>query len=113
MGGINDYVTKLSLACPVSTTQTWRGAVETLEQARHAAAEPLGRPLLDDCVDPISCELQPVIGVSDKGPCYRPPLRRLHPLRLWGAKPGACTESDAFAGGTAFWLPHSPVVLRR
>lgn len=71
MGGIADYVSKLSLACPVSTTQTWRDAVEAIEQARQTVHELLGRPLLDDCVNPTTGEIEPVIVVSDNGPCYK------------------------------------------
>jgi transposase InsO family protein len=71
LGGVVDYAAKVALACPVSATKTWRDAVTVLETARDRAGELLGRPLLDDCTDPATGELTPVIVVSDNGACYR------------------------------------------
>jgi hypothetical protein len=59
------------LACPVSATKTWRDAIGVLESERDRAGELLGRPLLEDCIDPDTGELTPVIVVSDTGACYR------------------------------------------
>jgi putative transposase len=42
-----------------------------VEDARERASELLGRPLLEDCIDPETGELTPVIVVSDNGACYR------------------------------------------
>ena len=53
-----DYATKLALACPVSTTQ---GAIETAEAL-------LGRPFVEDCVDPATGEIVPLVIVTDNGP---------------------------------------------
>lgn len=41
------------------------------EHARDRASELLGRPLLEDCTDPETGELTPVVVVSDNGACYR------------------------------------------
>jgi putative transposase len=71
MSGVVDYVAKLALCCPVTTTKTWRDAVGALEDARGAVEDLLGVPLLHDCTCPDTGELTPVIVVSDNGPCYR------------------------------------------
>jgi putative transposase len=71
MSGVVDYVAKLALTCPVTTTKTWREAVAALEDARSVVHDLLGVPLLDDCTCPDTGELTPVIVVSDNGPCYR------------------------------------------
>lgn len=71
LGGVVDYAAKVALACPVSATKTWRDAVAVLEDARERAGELLGRALLEDCIDPHTGELTPVIVVSDNGACYR------------------------------------------
>ena len=71
MSGVVDYVAKLALTCPVTTTKTWRDAVTALEDARSVAHDLLGVALLDDCTCPQTGELTPVIVVSDNGPCYR------------------------------------------
>ena len=66
-----DYVTKLSIACPVTATARWQDAVATLEDARAAVAALLGRSLLEDCTDPATGEITPVIVVTDNGSCYK------------------------------------------
>jgi putative transposase len=71
LGGLVDYVAKVALACPVSATKTWRDAVAVLETGRERAGELLGRPLIEDCTDPDTGEITPVIVVSDNGSCYR------------------------------------------
>jgi len=71
MSGVVDYVAKLALCCPVTTTKTWRDAVAALEDARSAVEDLLGVPLLEDCTCSQTGELTPVIIVSDNGPCYR------------------------------------------
>lgn len=71
LGGVVDYAAKIALACPVSATKTWRDAVGVLEDARDRARDLMGRSLLDDCTDPESGELTPVVVVSDNGACYR------------------------------------------
>lgn len=71
MGGVVDYVTKFCLTCPVSATKTWRDAVGALDTARERAAEVLGVPLIQDLVDRDTGELEPVVVVTDNGPCYK------------------------------------------
>ncbi len=71
MSGVVDYVAKLALCCPVTTTKTWREAVSALENARGVVQDLLGLSLLEDCTCPETGEIIPVIVVSDNGPCYR------------------------------------------
>lgn len=71
LGGLVDYAAKVALACPVSATKTWRDPVGVLEDARDRASDLLGRSLLEDCIDPETGELTPVVVVSDNGACYR------------------------------------------
>jgi transposase InsO family protein len=66
-----DYATKLCLAVPVSGTTGARDAIAAIEAAIRAAEDLLGRPLLDDCVDPATGELLPVTIVTDNGPAYK------------------------------------------
>lgn len=63
--GIVDYWAKVALATTANPTQTGRDAVATLE-AVIAEAEPLmGHSLVEDCVDPDTGEVFPVVVVSD------------------------------------------------
>lgn len=71
MSGVVDYVAKLCLCCPVTTTKTWRQAVAALEDARGVVQDLLGVTLAEDCTSPETGEITPVIVVSDNGPCYR------------------------------------------
>jgi putative transposase len=71
MGGVVDYVSKFCLTCPVTATKTWREAVACLEAARAHASEVLGRPLIEDLIDPDSGEPHAIVVVSDNGSCYR------------------------------------------
>jgi putative transposase len=71
LGGVVDYVTKFCLTCPVTATKTWREAVGALEAARERAGEVLGAPLIADLVDRETGELEPVVVVTDNGPCYK------------------------------------------
>jgi len=71
LGGVVDYAAKVLLTCPVTATKTWREAAGALEAAREHAAELLGRPLIDDLVDPVTGEVRPIRVVTDNGPCYK------------------------------------------
>jgi putative transposase len=71
MSGVVDYVTKFCLTCPVTATKTWREAVAALEAARERAGEVLGAPLIADLVDRDTGELDPIVVVTDNGPCYK------------------------------------------
>lgn len=71
LAGIVDYHAKVSLACPVSATCRASDAVAALEVARLEAATLLGKPLLDDLVDPDTGELTPIAVVTDNGPAFK------------------------------------------
>jgi transposase InsO family protein len=71
IAAVVDYVTKLCLTAPVTGTQSARDAVAALEGAIAAAEELLGRPLLEDCVDPETGELEHLTIVTDNGPAYK------------------------------------------
>jgi transposase InsO family protein len=66
-----DYATKLCLAAPVSGTTGARDAIRAVEAAIRAAEALLGHPLLQDCVDPETGEVEPVTIVTDNGPAYK------------------------------------------
>ena len=71
VSGVVDYATKVCLAAPVSGTQTARDVVQALREAIGEAERLLGHSLLEDCIDPGTGELTPVIVVSDNGPAYK------------------------------------------
>lgn len=64
-----DYVTKLSIACPVTATCRWQDAVGALQDARATVAALLGCSMLEDCTDLETGEITPVIVVTDNGSC--------------------------------------------
>lgn len=66
-----DYATKLCLAVPASGTTGARDAIASIEAAIAEAEHLLGHPLLEDCVDPHTGELEPVTIVTDNGPAYK------------------------------------------
>lgn len=66
-----DYATKTVLAAPVSARIAARDAIAALQAALDEAEALLGRPLLEDCVDPATGELHPLIVVTDNGPAYK------------------------------------------
>jgi putative transposase len=69
--GVVDYAAKLCLACQANGTQTARDAIAVIEAAIAEAEELLGRPLEQECLDPESGELHPLVIVSDNGPAYK------------------------------------------
>lgn len=71
LSGVVDYVAKVALACPVTTTQTAADAIAALEAARAQAEAWLGRPLLSECLDAQTGELVPIAIVTDNGPAYK------------------------------------------
>lgn len=71
LGGVVDYWAKLCLACPTSTTQATRDAIAAIQAAVDQAETLLGRSLLEDCTDPVTGELTPLVIVTDNGPAYR------------------------------------------
>jgi transposase InsO family protein len=68
---VTDYATKVVLAAPVSTRTAARDALSALQAAIAEAERLLGHSLLEDCVDPDTGELHPLILVTDNGPCYK------------------------------------------
>ena len=71
LSGVVDYVAKVALACPVTTTQTAADAIAALEAARAQAEAWLGRPLLSECLDSQTGEIAPIAVVTDNGPAYK------------------------------------------
>jgi len=70
-GDVIDYATKVVLAGPVTATQTTRDAINSVLLALDAAAELLGRPLIDDLTDRATGEITPIFLVTDNGPCFK------------------------------------------
>ena len=71
LSGVVDYVAKVALACPITTTQTAADAIASLEAARMQAEAWLGQPLLSECLDAQTGELLPIAVVTDNGPAYK------------------------------------------
>lgn len=71
LGGLIDYVTKFSLACPAYGTQTAADAIAAVEAAMEEAERVLGAPLKDDLVDPETGEVASVVLVTDNGPAFK------------------------------------------
>jgi putative transposase len=71
LGGVVDYVAKVSLACPTTTTQTAVDAIAAVETARAQAETWLGYPLLEECLDLVTGEVVPVAIVTDNGSAFR------------------------------------------
>ena len=69
-----DYVTKFCLACTASATQTARDALEALKVALVEAEALLQLPLEDDCRNPETGELHPLVIVTDNGPAFKSDL---------------------------------------
>ena len=68
---VTDYATKVVLAAPVSTRIAASDALGALRAAIEEAERLLGHTLLQDCVDPDTGELHPLILVTDNGPAYK------------------------------------------
>lgn len=66
-----DYATKTVLAAPVSMRIAARDALAALVASIAEAERLLGRPMVEDCVDPETGELHPLILVTDNGPAYK------------------------------------------
>ena len=71
LGGVVDYVAKAALACPVTATQTATDLCAAFDAAQTSAEQLLGRPLLKNCVDVDTGELDPVVVVTDNGPAMK------------------------------------------
>jgi transposase InsO family protein len=66
-----DHATKLCLSAPVSGTTGARDAIRAVEAAIAEAEHLLGHPLVTDCIDPVTGEIEPVTIVTDNGPAYK------------------------------------------
>jgi transposase InsO family protein len=69
--GMVDYWAKVALASAANVTQAAHDAVATIEAAIAEAERLTGRPLVEDCVDPDTGEVFPLVIVSDNGPAYK------------------------------------------
>ena len=66
-----DYATKVALACPVGATQGATDLISALQAAVEGAEALLGRPLVEDCTDPATGEIIPLVVVTDNGPAMK------------------------------------------
>jgi putative transposase len=71
LSGYVDYATKMALALDNFPTKTAHDALGSLKAAIAEAERLLGKSLSEDCVDPDTGELFPLVIVTDNGPCYR------------------------------------------
>ena len=69
--GVVDYAAKIALVCPVTTTQGATDLIAALQAAIETAEALLGRPLIEDCVDPATGEIVPLTVVTDNGPAMK------------------------------------------
>jgi putative transposase len=68
---VTDYYAKVCFSATVSTRIAARDAITALETAIGSAEAMMGKSLLEDCTDPVTGEIYPVIVVTDNGPCYK------------------------------------------
>ncbi len=68
---IVDYVSKYVFVIQATGTQTGRDAVSALAAAIAEAERLLGKPLINDCTDPESGEVHPLVIVTDNGPAFK------------------------------------------
>ena len=66
-----DYATKVALACPITPTQGATDLISALQGAVEAAEALLGRTLIEDCADPDTGEIVPLVVVTDNGPAMK------------------------------------------
>ena len=69
--GVVDYAAKIALVCPVTTTQGATDLIGALQSAIETAEALLGRPLIEDCVDPATGKTVPLVVVTDNGPAMK------------------------------------------
>ena len=69
--GVADYATKLALARPVTATQTAANLITAFGDAVEAAEALQGRPLIEDCTDPVTGQITPLVIVTDNGPAMK------------------------------------------
>lgn len=68
---VADYFAKVVLAAQVSSRIAGRDAISGIEAAIEAAEKALGHTLLEDCTDPATGEITPVVLVTDNGAAYK------------------------------------------
>ena len=66
-----DYAAKVCLAAPVSARCSYREAIAAVRSAVARAEALLGHTLLEDCTDPATSVITPVILVTDNGAAYK------------------------------------------
>lgn len=66
-----DYWAKVALAAYASPTKTTADAIGAIETALGEVERLLGRTLREECVDPLTGELEPLVLVTDNGACFR------------------------------------------
>lgn len=71
LAGVIDYATKVSLVVRVAGTTAARDACAALAEAVETAERLTGRTLEDECVDPVSGDLVPLVVVTDNGPAFK------------------------------------------
>ena len=71
LGAAVDYWAKPVLGCLVSTAKTAPDMIAALDTAVTAAETLIGMPLVDDCVDPSTGQVEALIVVTDNGPAMR------------------------------------------
>ncbi len=66
-----DYATKVALACPITPTQGATDLIAALQAAVDAAEALPGCRLIEDCTDPATGEITPLVIVTDNGPAMK------------------------------------------
>jgi putative transposase len=68
---VTDYIAKVILAAPVTSRIAARDAIAALNEAIENAEAMMGCSLLEDCTDPLTGEISPLVIVTDNGPAYK------------------------------------------
>ena len=71
VSGYVDYAAKYCFSAGVYPTETAFDALSSLRSALEEAERVLGHSLLDDCLDPETGEIIPLVIVTDNGSCYK------------------------------------------
>lgn len=68
---VADYYAKVVLAAEVSARKAGADAIRSIRAAIASAEQILGHSLLEDCTDPDTGEITPVVIVTDNGAAYK------------------------------------------
>ncbi len=71
LSGYLDYATKMCLSASAHGSKTSHDALVSLKAALAAAEELLGTSIEDDCTNPETGEITPLVIVTDNGSCYK------------------------------------------